>query len=58
MFKEFNDVLAHKKCDKTEQSNYKDMPHLFTIYKCSANIYPSWLIPYLEGTILDYQRAF
>jgi hypothetical protein len=57
-FKEFNDVLDHKKCDRTEQSNYKHIPQLFTIHKCSANIYSSWLIPYVEETILLYQRSF
>jgi hypothetical protein len=57
-FKEFNDVLDHKKCDKTEQSNYRGIPQLFATYKCSANICPSWLIPYGEETILHYQRAF
>jgi len=51
-------VLDDKKGDKTEHSKYEDIPQLFTIYKCSANIRPSRLIPYVEEIILNYQRAF
>jgi len=37
-FKEFNDVLNHKKGGKAEKRNYKDIPQLFTTW-CSQKVF-------------------
>jgi len=51
-------VPIHKKGDKTDCSNYRDISLLPTTYKILSNIFLSRLTPYAEKIIGDHQRGF
>jgi len=51
-------VPIHKKGDKTDCSNYRDISLLPTTYKILSSILLSRLIPYAEEIIGDHQCGF
>ena len=51
-------VPIHKKGDKTDSNNYRDISLLPTTYKISSNILLSRLIPYAKEIIGDHQCGF
>jgi hypothetical protein len=51
-------VPVHKKCDKTDCSNYRGISLLSTSYKILSNILLARLTPYAEEIIGDHQRGF
>jgi len=51
-------VPLYKKGDKTECSNYRELPNQKTTYKILSNILLSRLTPYAEEIIGDYQCGF
>jgi hypothetical protein len=51
-------VPIHKKCDKTDCSNYRGISLLSTSYKILSNILLSRLIPYSDEIIGDHQCCF
>jgi hypothetical protein len=51
-------VPSHKKCDKTDCSNYRGTSLLSTSFKILSNILLSRLNPYADETNEDYQCCF
>jgi len=51
-------VPTYKKGDKTECSNYRELPNPLTTYKILSNILLSRLTPYAEEIIRDHQCGF
>jgi hypothetical protein len=51
-------VPIHKKCDKTDCSNYRGISLLSTSYKIVSDILLSRLIPYVDEIIGDHQCGF
>jgi sorting nexin-29 len=51
-------VPIHKKGDKTDCNNYRDISHLQTTYKILSKILLSKLTPYSEEIIGDHQCGF
>jgi hypothetical protein len=48
----------HKKCDKTDCSNYRSISLLSTTYKILSNVLLARLTPYLDEITGDHQRGF
>jgi len=51
-------VPIYKKGDKTDCSNYGDISLLSRTHKILSNILLSWLTPYAEEIIGDYNCGF
>jgi len=58
LWKESTIVPVYKKGDKTDCSNYRDIPLLPTKYKILSNILLSRLTLYAEEIIGDHQGGF
>jgi hypothetical protein len=51
-------VAIHRKCDKTDCSNYRGISSLSTSYKILSNIPLARLTPYADEIIGDHQYGF